>query len=117
MRHSITLFATIVSALLLLSSCVKPTVKTFEPEFAIPIANGRLEVIDLLAADTSELVTVDGEGLVAIKYEGGVVKLKGSDFISIPNTEMCLSHTELEHLRRSNSTFCCLGTLASKCNC
>lgn len=87
MRYSNTLFATIVSALLVLSSCVKPKVKTFEPEYAIPIANGRLEVIDLLAADTSELVTVDGEGLVAIKYEGGVVRLKGSDFISIPNTE------------------------------
>lgn len=87
MRYSKAILFGLIPAIMGLSSCLKPKVKSINPEFAVPIASGRLNVADLLAADTSELVTVDGDGLMALTYEGGVFKLKGSEFIKIPNTQ------------------------------
>lgn len=72
-----------------LIACVKDIqLKTVEPQIAIPLAYGRIDVTDLLARqDTSDLIQADGSGLMALIYDANVFRMKGADLIKIPNSQ------------------------------
>ncbi|MGB0166041.1 MAG: hypothetical protein ACPF8V_04225, partial [Luteibaculum sp.] len=69
-----------------LGACVKPKLKRLNPELAIPLANGRLGVADVLARlDSSELVEVNQSGLMALVYSGEIFRLRAADLFTFPN--------------------------------
>ncbi len=64
------------------SSCLRPKLKKVNPEFAIPLAYGRLDVADVLArVDSTDLVELNSSGLLALVYEGDVFRLRAKDLL------------------------------------
>lgn len=89
-------------SVLFLESCVKDmmsfdklTSTEWNPQFAIPVVNSRLDVYRTLAnADTSDLIIIDpNTGLLALIYEGTLVSYNAQDIVKLPDTTYSKSYT------------------------
>lgn len=74
-------------AALCLTSCLnEPKLKELTPTLAVPIADSKLSVYDILArADSNELVIIDTSGLLSLKYESDLLSVSAQDIVQLPS--------------------------------
>lgn len=69
------------------TSCLnEPKLKELTPTLAVPIADSKLSVYDILArADSNELVIIDTSGLLSLRYESDLLTVSAQDIVQLPN--------------------------------
>lgn len=94
---------TLVIMTLVLSSCKRTDLSkissgALSPELAVPIGQAKFTVIDVLASkDSTNLITVDGQGALKLVYETELEILDVSDLTQLDDKTVDFDHTALEY--------------------
>lgn len=102
-KFSTHFLAALVTFALVLTACKRTDFSKIDfgslnPELAVPIGTARFNVVDVLAAkDSSNLITIDGQGALKLVYATELEILNVADLVQLENQDVAYNKTALEY--------------------